>query len=436
MKAQPYRFTICALSTVMVFVCVGLVSNAFSICLPFIIKVHGFSNTQISLLATMKSVTSLLAMFSADRYYGRLGLKKGIALAMLSASLSFFIYGISSTPLLYCAASALSGISYAMGGMIPASLLIRQWFPLKPAAALGIAASGSGIGSVLGPVTLLFLIENFGLSSAFLAQALAVAAVTLPIVALIRENTPEHTGIETAGVEDFPETEVSSGSSRDCIHGGTLLHNRLGRREQLRILCGSFLIGVLGLTGFNYLSLLYTSAGHSAATVSFFLSLMGILLIAGKCSFGWIADRAGSFRTAALFCLFLCIGQLLCCFAPQSGRLLFGITFLFLGMGLALASVGLSIMASDFCQVGNYATVLKNYQLSYALGGLVSSAVPGMLADRTGSYLPSYILFFILSIALFLFIIPVYRRHGGTLPHKSMKAAAKHPVIVQTMHRD
>ena len=436
MKAQPYRFTICALSTVMVFVCVGLVSNAFSICLPFIIKVHGFSNTQISLLATMKSVTSLLAMFAADRYYGRLGLKKGIALAMLSASLSFFIYGISSTPLLYCAASALYGISYAMGGMIPASLLIRQWFPLKPAAALGIAASGSGIGSVLGPVTLLFLIENFGLSSAFLAQALAVAAVTLPIVALIRENTPEHTGIETAGVEDFPETEVSSGSSRDCIHGGTLLHNRLSRREQLRILCGSFLIGVLGLTGFNYLSLLYTSAGHSAATVSFFLSLMGILLIAGKCSFGWIADRAGSFRTAALFCLFLCIGQLLCCFAPQSGRLLFGITFLFLGMGLALASVGLSIMASDFCQVGNYATVLKNYQLSYALGGLVSSAVPGMLADRTGSYLPSYILFFILSIALFLFIIPVYRRHGGTLPHKSMKAAAKHPVIAQTMHRD
>ena len=436
MKAQPYRFTICARSTVMVFVCVGLVSNAFSICLPFIIKVHGFSNTQISLLATMKSVTSLLAMFAADRYYGRLGLKKGIALAMLSASLSFFIYGISSTPLLYCAASALSGISYAMGGMIPASLLIRQWFPLKPAAALGIAASGSGIGSVLGPVTLLFLIENFGLSSAFLAQALAVAAVTLPIVALIRENTPEHTGIETASVEDFPETEVSSGSSRDCIHGGTLLHNRLSRREQLRILCGSFLIGVLGLTGFNYLSLLYTSAGHSAATVSFFLSLMGILLIAGKCSFGWIADRAGSFRTAALFCLFLCIGQLLCCFAPQSGRLLFGITFLFLGMGLALASVGLSIMASDFCQVGNYATVLKNYQLSYALGGLVSSAVPGMLADRTGSYLPSYILFFILSIALFLFIIPVYRRHGGTLPHKSMKAAAKHPVIVQTMHRD
>ena len=436
MKAQPYRFTICALSTVMVFVCVGLVSNAFSICLPFIKKVHGFSNTQISLLATMKSVTSLLAMFAADRYYGRLGLKKGIALAMLSASLSFFIYGISSTPLLYCAASALSGISYAMGGMIPASLLIRQWFPLKPAAALGIAASGSGIGSVLGPVTLLFLIENFGLSSAFLAQALAVAAVTLPIVALIRENTPEHTGIETASVEDFPETEVSSGSSRDCIHGGTLLHNRLSRREQLRILCGSFLIGVLGLTGFNYLSLLYTSAGHSAATVSFFLSLMGILLIAGKCSFGWIADRAGSFRTAALFCLFLCIGQLLCCFAPQSGRLLFGITFLFLGMGLALASVGLSIMASDFCQVGNYATVLKNYQLSYALGGLVSSAVPGMLADRTGSYLPSYILFFILSIALFLFIIPVYRRHGGTLPHKSMKAAAKHPVIVQTMHRD
>ena len=167
---------------------------------------------------------------------------------------------------------------------------------------------------------------------------------------------------------------------------------------------------MLGLTGFNYLSLLYTSAGHSAATVSFFLSLMGILLIAGKCSFGWIADRAGDFRTAALFCLFLCIGQSALLFLrPSPAAFCSGITF-FSRYGLALASVGLSIMASDFCQVGNYATVLKNYQLSYALGGLVSSAVPGMLADRTGSYLPSYILFFILSIALFCLL---FRYTGG-----------------------
>ena len=103
------------------FVCVGLVSNAFSICLPFIIKVHGFSNTQISLLATMKSVTSLLVMFAADRYYGRLGLKKESHWQCCLCLALIFIYGISSTPLLYCAASALSGISYAMGGMIPAS---------------------------------------------------------------------------------------------------------------------------------------------------------------------------------------------------------------------------------------------------------------------------------------------------------------------------
>ena len=103
------------------FVCVGLVSNAFSICLPFIIKVHGFSNTQISLLATMKSVTSLLAMFAADRYYGRLGLKRESHWQCCLPRSHFLSTAPSSTPLLYCATSALSGISYAMGGMIPAS---------------------------------------------------------------------------------------------------------------------------------------------------------------------------------------------------------------------------------------------------------------------------------------------------------------------------
>lgn len=436
---NPYRFVICALSTATVFICVGLISNAFSIYLPFIIEVHGFSNTQISLMATVKSVASLAAMFAVDHYYARLGLKRGIALALFCAPAAFLLYGLSSTPALYYLASGISGFSYALGGMIPASLLIRQWFPLKPAAALGIAASGSGLGSIFGPVALLFLIRNFGLPSSFLIEALAVILFSLPVILMIREN-PALSASECSEIMERPaETERSaateqpaktpapkkfSGRRHTSGHDSqTLLHHRLSRREHYCIMAGTFLIGVVGLTGYNNLSLLYMTTGHSAAMVSFFLSFMGALLILGKCSFGWIADRIGSYPTTALFSLLLCIGQTLCCFAPQAGGLLFGITFLFLGIGLALASVGLSLMASDFCRIGNFATVLKNYQLAYALGGLVSSAVPGILADRTGSYLPSYILFFIFSIAIFLLIVPVYRRHGGTLPHKPLKTA-------------
>lgn len=422
---SPYRFVICALSTATVFVCVGLVSNAFSIYLPFIIEIHGFTNTQISLMATVKSVASLAAMFAVDRYYAKLGLKKGIALAVFCAPAAFLIYGVSSTPALYYLASAISGFSYALGGMVPASLLIRQWFPLKPAAALGIAASGSGLGAILGPVALLFLIRNFGLSSSFLIEALAVTVFSLPVIIMIRENpdlpAPERSA-ETGMTAETASPSKQPG--RSSLRGSrTLLHDRLNRREHFCIMAGTFLIGVVGLTGYNNLSLLYTTTGHSAAMVSFFLSFMGALLVIGKCSFGWIADRIGSYPAAALFCLLLCIGQTLCCFAPQAGGLLFGATFLFLGIGLALASVGLSLMASDFCRVGNFATVLKNYQLAYSMGGLISSAVPGILADMTGSYLPSYILFFIFSIAIFLFIVPVYRRHGGTLPHRPLKTA-------------
>lgn len=424
---SPYRFVICALSTATVFVCVGLVSNAFSIYLPFIIEVHGFTNTQISLMATVKSVASLAAMFLVDHYYAKLGLKRGIALAVFCAPAAFLIYGFSSTPALYYLASAISGFSYALGGMIPASLLIRQWFPLKPAAALGIAASGSGLGAILGPVALLFLIRNFGLSSSFLIEALAVVIFSLPVIVMIRENTaltaPEHSGKTEQAAKTASPAKHSWHRHISGRSGQPLLHDRLSRREHFCIMAGIFLIGVVGLTGYNNLSLLYTTTGHSAAMVSFFLSFMGALLIIGKCSFGWIADRIGSYPAAALFCLLLCIGQTLCCFAPQAGGLLFGVTFLFLGIGLALASVGLSLMASDFCRVGNFATVLKNYQLAYSLGGLVSSAVPGILADITGSYLPSYIMFFIFSIAIFLFIVPVYRRHGGTLPHRPLKTA-------------
>ncbi len=88
MKSIPYRYVICACGTALIFISVGLLSNAFPIYFPFIMEIRGFSNTQISLLTTMRSLTALFSMFAADRYYERLNLKRGIALALCASVFS------------------------------------------------------------------------------------------------------------------------------------------------------------------------------------------------------------------------------------------------------------------------------------------------------------------------------------------------------------
>ena len=374
---SPYRYVICFCSCLLIFMSVGLLSNAFPIYFPFIMKEHQFSNTQLSLLTTMRSVTALICMFFTDRYYTRLNLKRGILLALSCGIISFVIYGTTDSPLLYDIAAAISGICYGLGGVIPASLLIHRWFSEHAASAMGLAASGTGIASILGPVLITRMVQSIGLSKTFLTEACLIAAGTLFLLLTVRNEAPA-----------FPEHS-------DTTSDSTLIS-----------------AGVIGLTSYSSLSMLFTTTGHSIEEVSSVLALLGGMLILGKCSFGLVSDRFGSSNALICYGLLLLSGQTLCCFSAVAGPLLLRLTLVFFGLGAAIPGVSIPILTADLCSPADYAKTLKNYQITYTLGGLLTSTLPGILADLTGSYLTSHVLFVFCAAGILLFLVPVHRRYS------------------------
>lgn len=125
----------------------------FSIYLPYIVQQNGFTNTQTGLLTTMRTLAALLSMLGADGYYRRFGLRRGLTLPFLATVAAYLLYGSTRTPAFYYGAAVLTGFGYGLGGIFPVALLIRAWFPKKAATAMSIAATGSGIASLLGPMT-------------------------------------------------------------------------------------------------------------------------------------------------------------------------------------------------------------------------------------------------------------------------------------------
>ena len=373
---SPYRYVICFCSCLLIFMSVGLLSNAFPIYFPFIMKEHQFSNTQLSLLTTMRSVTALICMFFTDRYYARLNLKSGILLALSCGIISFVIYGTTDSPLLYDIAAAISGICYGLGGVIPASLLIHRWFSEHAASAMGLAASGTGIASILGPVLITRMVQSIGLSKTFLTEACLIAAGTLFLLLTVRNEAPA-----------FPEHS-------DTTSDSTLIS-----------------AGVIGLTSYSSLSMLFTTTGHSIEEVSSVLALLGGMLILGKCAFGLVSDRFGSSNALICYGLLLLSGQTLCCFSAVAGPLLLRLTLVFFGLGAAIPGVSIPILTADLCSPADYAKTLKNYQITYTLGGLLTSTLPGILADLTGSYLTSHVLFVFCAAGILLFLVPVHKRY-------------------------
>ena len=76
-KKMHYAWVICIACTLMMYCNSGITEGMFSVYAPFILEKYSISNTQLSLLMTVKSVSSLLAVIFSGIYYKRYSLRIG-----------------------------------------------------------------------------------------------------------------------------------------------------------------------------------------------------------------------------------------------------------------------------------------------------------------------------------------------------------------------
>lgn len=402
-QKNPYRFVICGCSMALVFISIGLLSNSFPAYYPFIIHERHFTNTQTGLLTTMRTVVAALSMLMADRYYRRLNVRMGVAITLSVTTAAYFIYAFSDSLFCYYLAAGMTGIGYGIGGMMPASLLIKRWFRTKTASAMGVASTGSAIASIIGPSLITYMVNHVGLARAFLMEALFLLAVSVLIFILVR-NEPENSN-DHASANDCNKNERMNPSCprTDTISG-----------LQICMIGISGLIGTLGVTAFGSLSLLYTTAGKPMNELAPCLSALGLFLMMGQLLYGWITDHIGHWQAAAFAGTSWALGFFLCSMAESASTLLILLTFLVLGIGCSLSTVAFTILATDFSRPECYTSVLKNYQAAYSAGGLVSSLLPGLIADWTGSYVPAYRIFFVFAYIIAIGVLCVYKKWGNT----------------------
>jgi hypothetical protein len=86
---------------------------------------------------------------------------------------------------------------------------------------------------------------------------------------------------------------------------------------------------------------------------------------------------------------------------------------LLFGVGLPLATVGLTVFARDLSTPDQYAATIRQFQLAYMAGSLLFGPVPGFLADTTGSYFPTYRLLTVFAVISMLLMETVYYRVEG-----------------------
>lgn len=405
MKKHHYAWTICAAGTLLIFITMGAVSNAFSIYMPYIRDEFGLTNAQTSTLVTMRLVVAFVCMLLIGKYYDLFNIRVGGSLAAAFGGLTFLIYSFASDFTLFAVGAGVSGLAYGFGSMVPVSILMTRWFDDHKALAISICSAGSGLGSIILPPVVTGLLSTLSMPTVFRIEAAFILLCAAVIYLTIR-NYPHDMGLTRLG-----ENRERLKQAAQDISAPRSIKAPITKAVLILSCAGSFLMGAQGNPGIMHIPVLYTSEGFTAVFAATLMSIIGAALTVGKIVFGEVTDKIGGFRSSIIFFILLVLGNGLCCLAG-TGNAVLGLTAVaVLGVGYSVSTIGPSIWAGDLSSEMEFPKTMRTFQIFYSLGALITASVPGILADRfSGSYVPAYVMFTAMALIASFLIVGAYVR--------------------------
>ena len=398
---RHYEKVIALCCFLILFTNIGLPSTSFSVYQPYLVEIPGVGHSGGSIIISVRTFVSLIAMFFVARYYAWLNCRAGAFVASLFVALGFGIYALNSGNYLgLCIGSAFTGLGYGLGGMIASTMLINRWFETNVATVAGVAAVGSGVAAVILPNLVVNIIDSSQLASAFAFEAALALVLGLLVFALLR-NFPQDMGLEPYVESEKPKcgkpAKKHVRQNRDVPHGAMPL-----------VLLAMVIIGCISVGGTNYLAVLFTSEGFTTEAAASMVALCGGCLAVSKLASGLVFDRIGTRNGSVLFFVLFVVGLGLICLTDMGSTGLAGIGVLLYGLGLSLGTVGISVWSIELSPKGSEVKTIKNFQICYALGGFIFTFLPGFLTEVFGTYLVSYVALFVMLVVSAVIIIGVY----------------------------
>ena len=268
------------------------------------------------------------------------------------------------------------GVAIGTGFMyVPAIGAVQPWFRKRLGLAAGIASAGIGVGTLLGPIASVYLIESVGWRGAFAALAVVALVVGLAAAALL-DNDPARHGLH-------PDGAPGDGAAPPARHG-MALREAIGTRE-FRLFYLSILVCTVGQAlPLAHLVRYAHDHGHSEAFGATLVGLIGVGSIAGRFLLGGFGDRLG--RRNMLVVVYAVMTALLVfwLFATSAPAL----AFFALAYGVSYGGFVSSCppLAADYFGTRAISGLIGALYTAAGLGYIAGPPLAGAGYDRFGSY--------------------------------------------------
>jgi len=390
---------------------------AFAVFLKPVTAELGVGRGEFSLALTLQSSIGALACPVFGWMIDRWGVRR-----CMIPGLVLYALGIAGYALLRAEPFAVTYLIFAVGGLftpvggpVPYSTVISQWFDRQRGLALGIGMAGVGLGVALMPQLAALLIGEFGWRTAYIGLAVASIVFAFVPVALFVREPP--------GFAARPQRGQSRGAALN-LPGAAV-----GEALRSSLFWGlgiAFFFDVIAINGtLTHIVALLTDRGIAREVAVTALSGTGIALLAGRILSGWFLDRFWGPYVAIGFFLTPMVGlALLMSHATGAAPFLGAIC---LGIGIGAEIDLMAFFASRYFGLRNYAKIYGTMFGMFGFGVGLGPTLSGFSFDRFHSYTPIFAVYEIMlfvTCLIFLRLGPYPYPAGGYGPVQAAAPAA------------
>jgi MFS family permease len=298
-----------------------------------------------------------------------------------------------------------AGMGHGAVYAVPIATLVR-WFEKRRGLAVGLAATGIGVGTFVLPRVIEPLIAVHGWRTTFLIVG-PFFGVLVALAAIPMRRTPHDVGLRPYGEsnETDPVVEHGNGSGTETARVDLTLAETL-RTKSFWLLYFAFVLafGTETETLVHIIEFAKVNLRSTPGLASWALSIIGIAQIPGRITGGAMCDKWGSKNTLAFWFAVQAVSLLS---LPKVGTPT--------GLYVCAAVLGLSFGAwgalagpatGEFFGISHVGKIIGFFMTCGVIAGFVGPTLGGFIFDITGSYDPVFVVAgFLCSMAVALIVI-------------------------------
>jgi ACS family hexuronate transporter-like MFS transporter len=389
-KAGTYRWRVCAM--LLLATTINYIDRqVLGVLAPFLQEKIGWSELEYSYIVTAFQAAYAIGLLGAGAIIDKFGTRIGYALAIGVWSLAAASHALATGVVSFAVARFALGLGES--GNFPAAIkAVAEWFPQRERAmAAGIFNAGSNIGALIAPVLVPVVAARWGWQAAFLCTGMLSA---LWLVMWLRTyRTPDTQPKLSAAERAYIGHESRTAPKR-------VPWSKLLRHPQAwTLIAAKFITDPIWWFFLFWLpKFLHAQYGLSLLELGLPLVVVFVLADLGSIAGGWLAGRLirlgwsvnRARKGAMLVCALLIVPVV---FAAKADHLWLAVALI----GMATAghqgwSANVYTLASDLFPREAVASVVGMGGFAGAVGGMLISAVIGLLLQATGSYVPVFML--------------------------------------------